>query len=60
MIDPDGAARFEGMPAAEPRQVVGELEHLVAVGVRTLRAVTETAESRDADARNSPCLRRVG
>ena len=57
LVEPDRATQLERVRAADPGQVVDELEHLVAVGVRALGAVAEAVVSRDADGRNAPRLR---
>ena len=54
------SAQLERVRAADPGQVVDELEHLVPVGVRTLGAVSEAVVPRDVDGRNAPRLRRSG
>ena len=59
VIEPDAGAGFDRVRAADPGHVVGELEHLVPVGVGTLRAVPEPAEPGDADGRNPPRLWRA-
>ena len=54
VVEPDVRAHLERVPPAEPRQVVGELEHFVPVGVGPFRAVAKPAHPGDADRRNTP------
>src|SRR6187401_2570238 len=54
LIPPDGAAGLERMPAAEPRDVVGELVRLVPIRVGPFGVVAEGAVTGNPDRRDPP------